>query len=67
MTRNNSRQGHLRNHIIPIVHMRQFGYDDLVYTYDFEEANTTAADSRLECWAVLKIVTSSYGQRLCSQ
>ena len=30
-------------------------------------AITTVADGRLECWAVLKIATSSYGQRLCSQ
>ena len=29
--------------------------------------NTTAADGHLECWAVLKIATSSYGQRLWSQ
>ena len=42
MTRNNSRQGHLRNHIIPIFHMRQFAQDDLVYTYDFEEAKKTS-------------------------
>ena len=40
--RNNSRQGHLRNHIIPIFHMRQFAQDDLVYTYDFEEAKKTS-------------------------
>ena len=32
-----------------------------------QHTNTTVADGRLECWAVLKIVTSSYGQRLCSQ
>ena len=42
MTRNNSRQGHLRNHIIPIFHMRQFTQDDRVYTYDFEEAKKTS-------------------------
>ena len=30
-------------------------------------SSTTVADGRLECWAVLKIATSSYGQRLCSQ
>ena len=29
-------------------------------------SNTTAADGRLECWVVLKIAASSYGQRLCS-
>ena len=29
--------------------------------------STTVADGRLECWTVLKIVTSSYGHRLCSQ
>ena len=39
-----------------------------VRVYDIRDVvSTTAADGLLECWAVLKIATSSYDQRLCSQ
>ena len=38
MTESNSRYGQLRNHVIPIFHMRRFAHDALVYTYDIEEA-----------------------------
>ena len=38
MTGSNSRHGQLRNHVIPIFHMRLFAHDGLVYTYDIEEA-----------------------------